>query len=80
MPTTEEQAGRELRSGGRYTSILANPIGNVKQRDSGPAPLETARAIGVSRDALARDRHWLTDTANRLAAAETRRRERARAL
>jgi argininosuccinate lyase len=52
----------------------------VRTTPGGPAPRETARAIGVSREALARDRDWLADTANRLAAAETRRRERARAL
>jgi argininosuccinate lyase len=53
---------------------------DVRRTLGGPAPAETARAIGASRDALARDRGWLAETAERLTAADERLRQRAQAL
>jgi len=41
----------------------------VRQTPGGPAPSETARALGRSREILAADESWLTDTGERLAAA-----------
>jgi argininosuccinate lyase len=52
----------------------------VRRTPGGPAPEETARASAASREALARDRAWLADAADRLTAAEERLRARARAL
>jgi argininosuccinate lyase len=52
----------------------------VRRTPGGPAPEETARASAASRQALARDRQWLHDTADRLTAAEERLRARAQAL
>ena len=53
---------------------------DVRRTAGGPAPEETGRAIAASRDALARDRAWLADAADRLTAAEERLRARAAAL
>jgi argininosuccinate lyase len=53
---------------------------DVRRTAGGPAPEETGRAIAASRDALARDRAWLTSAADRLTAAEERLRARAAAL
>ncbi len=53
---------------------------DVRRTAGGPAPEETGRAIAASRAALARDRAWLTDAADRLTAAEERLRARAAAL
>ena len=53
---------------------------NVRLTPGGPAPSETARAVARSREAVAADRLWLTDTAGRLAAAQARLRQRAQAL
>ena len=52
----------------------------VRQTLGGPASSETARAVAESREALARDRAWMTQTSDRLAAAHAHLRERARAL
>jgi argininosuccinate lyase len=53
---------------------------NVRQTLGGPAPAETARALIVSRDALAHDEAWLGRTRDSLAAAESRLAARTRAL
>jgi argininosuccinate lyase len=42
----------------------------VRKTHGGPSPTETARAIGVSRGAVAQDGRWLTDTVGKLRAAE----------
>ena len=44
----------------------------VRTTPGGPAPSETARAIGVSREVLARDQDWIGKTAGKLRAAEER--------
>jgi argininosuccinate lyase len=43
---------------------------HVRKTHGGPSPAETARAIGVSRDVLARDGTWLETTVARLRTAE----------
>jgi argininosuccinate lyase len=53
---------------------------NVRLTPGGPAPSETARAVAQSREAVAADRLWLTDTAGRLAAAQARLRQRSQSL
>jgi argininosuccinate lyase len=53
---------------------------DVRQTPGGPAPAETARALASAADAAVKDRNWVTQTADGLAAAQTRLHERARAL
>jgi argininosuccinate lyase len=53
---------------------------DVRRTPGGPAPSETTRALGVSREQLARDRAWLDDVRGRLRGAEERRRARVQAL
>jgi argininosuccinate lyase len=60
--------------------LSARHFVNVRQTPGGPAPAETARALGQSRAAAAADRIWLTETTGRLAAAQLRLRQRAQAL
>jgi hypothetical protein len=48
----------------------------VRRTLGGPAVLETTRALGESRAALASDETWVATTRDRLAAAEARLRER----
>ena len=52
----------------------------VRQTPGGPAPAETSRALGRSREILAADESWLGATGDRLAAAQARLRQRAEAL
>jgi argininosuccinate lyase len=52
--------------------LSARHFVEVRKTHGGPAPSETARAIGVSRDALARDEQWLAATRGRLDAAAAR--------
>ena len=52
----------------------------VRQTLGGPASSETARALAESREALARDRAWMTQTSDRLAAAQGHLRQRTQAL
>jgi argininosuccinate lyase len=52
----------------------------VRQTPGGPAPIETARALGRSGETLAADESWLADTGDRLAAAQAQLRQRAEAL
>jgi argininosuccinate lyase len=53
---------------------------DVRQTPGGPAPAETSRALGRSREILAADESWLGATGDRLAAAQARLRQRAEAL
>jgi argininosuccinate lyase len=53
---------------------------NVRQTSGGPAPSETARALRVSRDILARDEAWLRREREALASAEFRLAARSMAL
>ena len=53
---------------------------DVRRTSGGPAPAETARAVALSREALAADRAWLTAASDRLADAHSRLRRRAQAL
>ena len=48
----------------------------VRQTPGGPAPSETARALGQSREMLAADDSWLAATGDRLAAAHAQLRSR----
>ncbi len=50
--------------------LSARHFVEVRTTYGGPAPSETARAIGASREVLARDEGWLAATRGRLAAAE----------
>jgi argininosuccinate lyase len=52
----------------------------VRQTPGGPAPSETARALGRSRETLAADESWLGAIGNRLAAAHAHLRQRVEAL
>ena len=52
----------------------------IRKTLGGPSPSETARALGVSRNALTTDEKWLSDTRGRLAAAEEKLRAAAAAL
>ena len=52
----------------------------VRSTHGGPAPVETARALVQSKEALARDRAWLVKTGDALTTAEARLRQRAEAL
>ncbi|OFW13210.1 MAG: argininosuccinate lyase [Acidobacteria bacterium RIFCSPLOWO2_12_FULL_67_14] len=52
----------------------------VRRTLGGPAPVETARALVESHEALARDRSWLAETGERLTAARQQLRRRAEAL
>jgi argininosuccinate lyase len=53
---------------------------DVRRTLGGPAPPETARALEQSREALERDQDWLLRTADALAAAEARLKQRSQAL
>ncbi len=52
----------------------------IRRTQGGPAPSVTARAVEASRAELAKDRKWLGDARDRLAAANTRLRERSERL
>jgi argininosuccinate lyase len=52
----------------------------VRQTPGGPAPVETARALERSREALGVDRAWLAAASDRLTGAHARLRRRAEAL
>jgi argininosuccinate lyase len=52
----------------------------VRRTHGGPAPAETDRALGASRDALDQDRAWMASTAGRLHAARESLRRRAAGL
>lgn len=52
--------------------LSARHFVGVRKTYGGPAPSETARAIGVSREVLARDEQWLQATRGRLDAAAVR--------
>ena len=52
----------------------------VRRTLGGPASSETARALAESREVLARDRSWMTQTSDRVAAAHAHLRQRVQAL
>jgi argininosuccinate lyase len=52
----------------------------VRETPGGPAPAETARALGRSRETLATDQSWLAATGDRLAAAHAQLRRRVEQL
>jgi argininosuccinate lyase len=52
----------------------------VRLTPGGPAPIETARALGRSGETLAADESWLADTGDRLAAAHAQLRRRVEQL
>jgi argininosuccinate lyase len=52
----------------------------VRLTTGGPAPIETARALGRSGETLAADESWLADTGDRLAAAHAQLRRRVEQL
>jgi argininosuccinate lyase len=60
--------------------LSARHFVEVRRTPGGPAPSETARALGESREHAAADRLWLTETSRRLGAAQARLRQRAQAL
>ena len=53
---------------------------DVRQTHGGPAPVETARAVAASKQALETDREWHADRRDAIAAAETTLRQRSVAL
>jgi len=52
----------------------------IRKTFGGPAPSETARALGVSQDALGKDQEWLAAARAKLARAEAALRERSASL
>jgi argininosuccinate lyase len=74
--------GTAVRYADAQLATLLSPEHFVQVRRTwgGPAPEETARALGVSRGLLRRDREWLDATRNVLSEAGRRLRERAAAL
>ena len=52
--------------------LSAKHFVEVRKTPGGPSPSETARAVGVSREALAADQEWFGDTVEKLRAAERR--------
>ena len=52
----------------------------IRKTHGGPSPSETARALGVSTEALSKDEHWLAETRARLETASARLRAAAGAL
>lgn len=60
--------------------LSARHFVEVRTTPGGPAPSETARAITVSRETLARDEEWLAATRARLASAEQKLKTAAAAL
>jgi argininosuccinate lyase len=60
--------------------LSARHFVEVRTTPGGPAPSETARAIGVSRETLTRDEAWLGATRGRLAAAAVKLKAAAAAL
>jgi argininosuccinate lyase len=70
----------------RYTEaeiagiMSARHFVEVRQTYGGPAPSETSRALDVARRSLDSDRQWLSRIRDALSNADTRLRERSRAL
>jgi hypothetical protein len=52
----------------------------VRTTHGGPAPAETARAIKASRELLATDERWLSQTKEKLCEADVRLKEAARGI
>ena len=60
--------------------ISARNFVEVRRTPGGPAPSETIRALGVSRELLDRDRAWLDAAQQKIEDAAVMRRRRAQAL
>jgi argininosuccinate lyase len=70
---SRDVAGKEIvYTDGQLADLLSpRHFVDVRKTYGGPAPSETARAIGVSRETLSRDTQWLATTRQRLAAANS---------
>jgi argininosuccinate lyase len=79
---TAELLGAPLQYSDARIAEIMSPRHFVAIRGTlgGPAPEETTRALGEAAAALEADRRWLTRAGEALAAAESRRHERSRAL
>jgi hypothetical protein len=62
------------------TITSARHFVEVRRTPGGPAPEETARALGVSREMLDRDRAWLNSAGKKLDEAAAKRRQLAQEL
>ena len=64
--------GREVVNTDAQLAEILSPrhFVEIRKTHGGPSPSETARALGVSKEALAADQTWLADTRARLIAAE----------
>jgi argininosuccinate lyase len=60
--------------------ISARNFVEVRRTPGGPAPAETMRALGISRDLLDRDRAWLDEAQQKIEDAAAIRRQRAQSL
>jgi argininosuccinate lyase len=75
---SEEVLGNPIRLPEAAIAAVLSPrhFIDVRLTHGGPAPPETTRALGVSRDALDGDRHWLATARAALVSAEGRLRQR----
>ena len=74
--------GKEIVYGDAQLAAILSPqhFVEIRKTHGGPSPSETARALGVSKEALSADRRWLEDTNARLTAASATLRSAAAAL
>ena len=79
---TQDVLGRPLDYSEADLATILSPAHFVAVRRTrgGPAPSETARALGVSHKALEHDEAWLASIRQALAAAESRLTARSQAL
>ena len=77
MPFSQAHArAREMRA----SAVSAREFIEVRRTPGGPAPEETARALGASRELLNRDRAWLQEARKNIENADALRQQRARAI
>ena len=79
---SKDVAGKEIVYSDEQLAALLSPRHFVEVRKTygGPAPSETARAIGVSKNALAADEQWLKAARDRLRSSEDKLKKAAAAL
>ena len=79
---SKDVTGKEIVYTDAQLAELLSPRHFVEVRKTygGPSPSETARALGVSKEALSADEGWLRETHGRLRAAEDKLKEAAARL
>ena len=77
MPFSKAHA---LAASMRTSPVTAREFIEVRQTPGGPAPVETSRALEVSRKLLERDREWLAGARKQVEDAGALRQQRARAI